>query len=223
MGNVDFDVDEDVETGDGGGIDGDKAAVAVVDEEVGGERNGGEVVDTTSAVGDVTEDVAAVDGGEGSEDVGEREGVHEEALGELKGNALGASGKNAPNAFVDLEVVVVRENGDGGVEGRVVEDGIGDLVLHKPLRRWLWLSLLHLHRPINLLPSLIFCKPFFFFRNSLGPLLLSSLKGAHVQPAQRRQKRNTSTENRLENGFGVGWGEAEGGGREREESIGMRG
>ncbi|RYR72842.1 hypothetical protein Ahy_A02g007061 [Arachis hypogaea] len=66
-------------------------------------------------------------GGEGSEDVGEREGVHEEALGELKSNALGAGGKNTPNAFVDLEVVVVRENGDGGVEGRVVEDGIGDL------------------------------------------------------------------------------------------------
>ncbi|XLS48246.1 hypothetical protein HN51_022604 [Arachis hypogaea] len=74
-------------------------------------------------------------GGEGSEDVGKREGVHEESLGELKGNALGVGGKNAPNAFVDLEVVVVRENGDGSVEGRVVEDGIGDLVLHKLLRR----------------------------------------------------------------------------------------
>ncbi|XP_015950233.3 uncharacterized protein LOC107475126, partial [Arachis duranensis] len=73
--------------------------------------------------------------GEGSEDVGEREEVHEEALGELKGNALGAGIKNAPNAFVDLEVVVVRENGDGGVEGRVIEDGIGDSVLHKLLRR----------------------------------------------------------------------------------------
>ncbi|RYR72838.1 hypothetical protein Ahy_A02g007057 [Arachis hypogaea] len=38
-------------------------------------------------------------GGEGSEDVGEREGVHEEALGKLKGNALGAGGKNVPNAL----------------------------------------------------------------------------------------------------------------------------
>ena len=188
MGNVDFDVDEDVETGDGGGIDGDKAAVAVVDEEVGGERNGGEVVDTTSAVGDVTEDVAAVDGGEGSEDVGEREGVHEEALGELKGNALGAGGKNAPNAFVDLEVVVVRENGDGGVEGGVVEDGIGDLVLHKPLRRWLWLSLLHLHRPINLLPSLIFCKPFFFSETHSVPFYFPHLRVLTCNPLSGAKK-----------------------------------
>ncbi|RYR72841.1 hypothetical protein Ahy_A02g007060 [Arachis hypogaea] len=104
-----------------------------------------------------------VHGGEGSEDVREREGVHEEALGELKGNTLGAGGKNAPNAFVDLKVVVVKENGNGSIEGCIVEEGIGDLVLQKPLQRWhwLWLSLLHLHRPINLLPSLIFCKPFF--------------------------------------------------------------
>ncbi|RYR72843.1 hypothetical protein Ahy_A02g007062 isoform A [Arachis hypogaea] len=57
-------------------------------------------------------------GGEGNEDVGERKGVHEEALGELKGNALGGGGKNVPNAFVDLEVVVLMENGDGIIEGR---------------------------------------------------------------------------------------------------------
>ncbi|RYR72840.1 hypothetical protein Ahy_A02g007059 [Arachis hypogaea] len=157
--------------------------------------------------------------GEGSEDVGEREEVHEEALGELKGNALGAGIKNAPNAFVDLEVVVVRENGDGSVEGRVIEDGIGNSVLHKLLRRWLWLSLLHLHRPINLLPSLIFCKPIFFLSLSethSATFYLPHLKGTHVQPAQRCEKQNTSTEGGLENEFGVGWGEAEGGGRERQ-------
>ena len=106
MANIDFDVDEDVQAWDGGGIDRDEAAVAVVYEEVGGECGGGEVVDAAGAVGDVTEDEAAFDGGEGGEDVGEWEGVHEEALGELEGDALGTGGEHAPDALVDLEVVV---------------------------------------------------------------------------------------------------------------------
>lgn len=122
MVNVDFDIDEDIEAGYGGGINGDKAAVTVVNEEIGAERDGGEVVDATSAVGDVAEDEAVGDIGEGGEDVGEYEGIHEEALGELKGDALGGGGEDAPDRFVDLEVVVGRENGDGGIERRVVED-----------------------------------------------------------------------------------------------------
>lgn len=35
---------------------------------------------------------------------------------------------------MDLEVVVGREKGDGGVQRGVVEDGVGDLVLHEALR-----------------------------------------------------------------------------------------
>lgn len=73
MVEVDFDVDEDVEAGKGGGIDGDEAAVAEVDEEVGAERVGGEVVDAAGAVGDVGEDEAGGGGGEGGEDVGDYE------------------------------------------------------------------------------------------------------------------------------------------------------
>lgn len=122
MVDVDFDVDEDVEARDGGGIDGDEAAVTVVNEEIGAEGEGGEVVDAAGAVGDVAEDEAVGNGGEGGEDVGEDKRVHEEALGELEGDALGSRGEDAPDALVDLEVVVGRENGDGGVEKRVVED-----------------------------------------------------------------------------------------------------
>jgi len=120
--DVDFDVDENVEAGDRGGVDGDEAAVAVVDEEVGIEGGGGEVVDAAGAVGDVAEDVAVGDGGEGGEDVGEGKRVHEKALGELEGDALGARGEHAPNGLVNLEVVVGGEDGDGGVEKWVVED-----------------------------------------------------------------------------------------------------
>lgn len=103
--------------------------MAVVDEEVGAERGGGEVVDAAGAVGDVTKYKAGLDGGEGGEDVGEDEGVHEEALGELEGDALGARGEHAPEGFVDLEVVVGGEEGDGGSKGGVGGDGVGDLVL----------------------------------------------------------------------------------------------
>lgn len=120
VGDVDFDVDEDVEAGEGGGVDGDEAAVAVVNEEVGGEGGGGEVIDAAGAVGDIGEDVAVGDIGEGGEDVGEGEGVHEEALRELKGEALGAGGEDAPHRLVNLEVVVGREDGYGGVQKRVV-------------------------------------------------------------------------------------------------------
>lgn len=122
MGDVDFDVDEDVEAGDCGGVDGDEAAVAVVDEKVGAEGGGSEVVDAASAVGNVAEDVAVGDGGEGGEDVGEGERVHEEALRELECHALCSAGEYTPNALVDLEVVVRREHGDCGVQNRIVKD-----------------------------------------------------------------------------------------------------
>lgn len=104
--HINFDIDEDIEARDRSVVDGDEAAVAVVNEEVGGECGGGEVVDAASAVGDVAEDEAGFDGGEGSEDVGKDEGVHEEAFGELESDALGVCGEDSVDRFVDLEVVV---------------------------------------------------------------------------------------------------------------------
>lgn len=131
---VDGDLDEDVEHRDGGGIDGDEAAVAEVHEQVHVERTRGQVVDAAGAVGDVAKDEAVRDAGESGEDVGDYERVHEEALGKLESYAGGIRGAHAPDDFVNLEVVVGREERHGGVERRVVEDGVGDLVLHKPLR-----------------------------------------------------------------------------------------
>lgn len=132
--DVNGDVDEDVEAGDGGDVDRDEAAVAVVDEEVGAKRGGGEVVDAAGAVGDVAEDEAVRGPAEGGDDVGEGEGIHKEALGELEGDARRGRGANAPDALVDFEVVVGREEGYRGVEVGVVEDGVWDLALHEPLR-----------------------------------------------------------------------------------------
>lgn len=131
---VDLDVDEDVEAGDGGGVDGDQAAVAVVDEEVGAEGGGRKVVNAAGAVGDIAEDEALGDGGEGGEYVGEDQGVHEEAFRQLEGDALGVGGTNPPDALVDLKVVVGGEQGDGGVERCVFEDGVRYWALHKTLR-----------------------------------------------------------------------------------------
>lgn len=115
MLDVDFDIDEDVDTGDGGGINRHEAAMTVVNKEISAERNGGEVVDAASAVGDVAEDEAVRNAGEGGEDVGESKRVHEETFRELKSDALSAGGEDARDAFVNLEDVVGRENGDGGV------------------------------------------------------------------------------------------------------------
>lgn len=88
--HIDSDFDKDIEAWDGGSIDGDEAAVAVVNEEVSLEGGGGEVVDATGTVGDVTDDEAVVGAGVGGEDVREVEGVHEETFGKLEGDTLGA-------------------------------------------------------------------------------------------------------------------------------------
>lgn len=135
MSDVNFDLDEDVKTRDFGVVDGDEAAMAVVNEKVGIQGGGGEVVDAAGAVSDVAEDEAVGGVGEGCEDVGEDTGVHEEAFRELESKTLCSGGADAPHAFVDLEVVVLWEESDGGVERRVVEDGVWDLALHESFWR----------------------------------------------------------------------------------------
>lgn len=80
--------------------------MAVMDEEIGVKGGGGKIIDAAGAVGDVSEDEAAVHGGEGGEDVGDDERVHEEAFGELESNALGVGGADAPDGFVNFEAVV---------------------------------------------------------------------------------------------------------------------
>lgn len=137
---VDADVDEDVEGGEAGGGDRDEAGVAVVDEEVGLECGGSEVVEAAGAVGGVGEDEDVFGaGGGGAENVGEREGVHKEAIRELEGNTAGRRGDDAVDGLVDLEVVVEGEEGGGGFEGWVRQDLRRNLVLHVPLRGWLLL------------------------------------------------------------------------------------
>ncbi|KAK2993694.1 hypothetical protein RJ640_027046 [Escallonia rubra] len=70
--------------------------------------------------------------------------VHQEALGELEGDAIRGGGLDAPDGLVDLEVVVCGEGGDGGVESGVVEDGVRDLVPYEAFGaaggRWWWLG-----------------------------------------------------------------------------------
>lgn len=106
----------------------------VVDEEINPKSGSRQVVDTARPVGDVPKYEAVVGAANGREDVGEDQGVHEEALRELEGHALGVRGAYAPHALVDLEVVVARQDGDGGVQRRIVEYGFRDLVLDEPLR-----------------------------------------------------------------------------------------
>lgn len=66
--------------------------MAVMDEEVGAEGGGGEVIDAAGAVSDVAENEAVRSVTESGEDIGEDEGIHEKALGELEGDAGGAGG-----------------------------------------------------------------------------------------------------------------------------------
>lgn len=89
--------------------------MSVMNQQVRVKRTRREVVHAARAVGDVTEDETVGGVSEGGDDVGDDERVHEEAFGELEGDALGARGGDAPDGFVDFEGVVWGEEGDGGV------------------------------------------------------------------------------------------------------------
>lgn len=62
------------------------------------------------------------------QDIGDGGREQEEAFGELQGDGFCARGADAVYAFVDLEVVIRWEEGDGGVDVGIVEDGFGDCV-----------------------------------------------------------------------------------------------
>lgn len=100
--------------------------MAVVDEEVGGERPGGAVSEAAGPVGGVgeDEDVVVSAGLEvGREEVRQWEREKEQALGELQRHAAGGRGPYAVRRLVELKVVVGREEGGGGGgQGRVRED-----------------------------------------------------------------------------------------------------
>lgn len=68
-------------------MEGDEAAVAEVNEEVGVEGLGGEVVDAARAVSRVAQNEALAGASEGGEDVGENQRVHQEALRQLESHA----------------------------------------------------------------------------------------------------------------------------------------
>lgn len=104
---VDLDLDEDVERAQGGLVDGYQTGVAVVDEEVGAEGEGGERVDAAGAVGDVAED-DGLDrpGRETREQVGDGRAVDEQALGHLQRDRAGLVSLDRGKGFRDLEGIV---------------------------------------------------------------------------------------------------------------------
>ena len=128
MGGVDADVDEDVEGGDFGYVDGDQAAVRVVHEEVAAKGAGGVVIDAAGAVGDVAHDEGFGAGAEAGEDVGDGGGEEEETFGELEGDFFGAGGADAMDCLWDLEGIVGWEESYCFDDVGVVEDLGWDLV-----------------------------------------------------------------------------------------------
>lgn len=94
--------------------------MAEVHQEVNVKRAPGKVLHAASAVGDIAEDDAVRNAGEGSEDVGDDQRVHQETLGELQRYPRGVRGANAPHDLVNLEVIVRRQQGNGGVQRGVL-------------------------------------------------------------------------------------------------------
>ena len=130
---VDLDVDEDVKHFDERGVDGHEAAVPVVDHVVGAQSPRREVVDTASAVRDVTHD-ERLGARKLLYDVGDGTGEHEKAFGKLERHTLGASLSHPPHCLVQLEVVVPWEGADTRVQLVVVEYLLRDVTGHSVRR-----------------------------------------------------------------------------------------
>lgn len=127
VGSVDRDLDKDVESLDGGGVDGDcaepgpsaglqrrlrkeggkltEAAVAVVHHHIASERPRGVVVDAASAIGDISHD-GTLCSAEALDNVDDGAAVHEQPLGHLQRDASSAILLDLSDGFGDLKVVV---------------------------------------------------------------------------------------------------------------------
>lgn len=111
--------------------------MGVVDEQVTSQRTRGEVVNAARAVCDIAHDQGGGVRAEAREDVGDGGGEEEQTLGELQGDVPGARRSDTVDAFVDFEVVVGREESDGGVDVWVMQDGVGDRVQRAGSTAWL--------------------------------------------------------------------------------------
>lgn len=125
---VDSDGDEDVERLDLGYCHRDQTAVRVVYQQIASQRSRGEVVDTACTIRHVSHNQRGYARAKLRQDVRYRRREEEQSLRELEGDGLGARGADSVDAFVDFEVVVGREEGNGGVDVGVVEDRVGDCV-----------------------------------------------------------------------------------------------
>ena len=83
MGGVDANLHENVERLDLGDVDGDQAAVRVVNQEVTFQRSRGVIVDTACAVGDVAHDDRLHARAKRRDDVGDGGREDKESLGKL--------------------------------------------------------------------------------------------------------------------------------------------
>lgn len=128
MGGVNADGDEYVECLDSRDINGDEAGVGVVDEEVTGEGACREVIDAASAIGHIAHDDRFGPGTKGLDYVRYCTCEEEEPFGHLQADAGRAGFADVVDCLVDFEVVVGGEEGDGGIEGWVVEDFRWNLV-----------------------------------------------------------------------------------------------
>ena len=104
----------------------------IVDQDVCPQGSGRVVVYAAGAVGDVAHDYRLRAGAELGQDIGDCGCEEEEAFGHLEGDGFygggGGGAADAVDGFGEFEVVVGGEEGDGCVDGGVLQDGVGDVV-----------------------------------------------------------------------------------------------
>lgn len=119
---VDADVDEDIQGFDLGYVDGDQAAVGIVDEEVTAQGARSVVIYTACAVSDVAHNEGFDPRAELRENVGYRSCEDQEALWKLESDALRARCAYSVDSLGNLERVVPWEELNGGLDVGIFED-----------------------------------------------------------------------------------------------------
>jgi hypothetical protein len=125
---VDLNVNEDVQGLNFGHVNWNQARMRVVDEHITAQCPCGVVVDAAGTVGHIAHDESVRARAKLRQDIRNGSSKQKETFWHLQGDLLGARGANAVDCFVDFKVIIGWKQGNGVVDGLVVEDMVGDIV-----------------------------------------------------------------------------------------------
>ena len=128
MIGIDCDVHKDVKRGDLGSGHRNEATVGIMDQEIAAQCTRSIIIYTAGAVRHIAHDQGLGSRTELSQDIGYGGGKHEQTFRHLQRDSFGLQTANAVDCFVYLEGIIWRQQGNGGINVRILENLCRDLV-----------------------------------------------------------------------------------------------